>query len=495
MYDEPVAVPIIDLLDSNMMSQYISAAREQYNQAVQEQKEFAKEFGDLYSPSSELNKAYYDQTKGRVNAGLNYLYQNGIDPLRSAEGRAYIAKIIRETPYEKIANWKSDAENMKLYNKAAASLAADGKYDKEYADWTLAQQGLPTMDKFDPYGDTRWTAISPVKYQNIDEFSKPYGDSIKPGLLTKQDVEALGHTYDSKNDYMGISNQQVSNAADKAVQAMKATPQGQFEIQRIKKQMVAQGLNPTDADAEKAFAGKIASGWGTKVGVQAMDANKYAYADYANKLADQLDAKKSARDLNNYIAKLNADRQDEITRKSLGLGNKGSGQNYETIFDVARQSPGQVTSTDIDNLRANGVTLADPSGTWNEVTNSQSQKDDNGNTQSENHKIQRITITDGNTVVRSGGFRAGQQPDRKVTINGKKKIIKHNVQTGLYKTPGRKIEAEVSSGPVYNEKLNRYYIKATVTAVNDNFSAGTVGQSIWVEVKPGYIGKAPNKAN
>lgn len=85
MYDEPVAVPIIDLLDSSMMSQYISAAREQYNQAVQDQKEFAKEFGDLYSPSASLNKAYYDQTKGRVNAGLNYLYQNGIDPLRSAE--------------------------------------------------------------------------------------------------------------------------------------------------------------------------------------------------------------------------------------------------------------------------------------------------------------------------------------------------------------------------------------------------------------------------
>ena len=56
MYDEPVAVPIIDLLDSSMMSQYISAAREQYNQALQEQKEFAKEFGDLYSPSYNLNK-------------------------------------------------------------------------------------------------------------------------------------------------------------------------------------------------------------------------------------------------------------------------------------------------------------------------------------------------------------------------------------------------------------------------------------------------------
>ena len=60
MYDEPVAVPIIDLLDSNMMSQYISAAREQYNQAVQDQKEFAKEFGELYGPNANVNKEFYD---------------------------------------------------------------------------------------------------------------------------------------------------------------------------------------------------------------------------------------------------------------------------------------------------------------------------------------------------------------------------------------------------------------------------------------------------
>ena len=117
MYDEPVAVPIIDLLDSNMMSQYINAAREQYNQAVQDQKEFAKEFGELYSPNANINKQFYEQTRGAVNKGLDYLYQNGIDPLRSAEGRAYIAKIIRERPYAEIANLKAQNESMKTYQK------------------------------------------------------------------------------------------------------------------------------------------------------------------------------------------------------------------------------------------------------------------------------------------------------------------------------------------------------------------------------------------
>ena len=73
--------------------------------------------------------------------------------------------------------------------------------------------------------------------------------------------------------------------------------------------------------------------------------------------------------------------------------------------------------------------------------------------------------------------------------------VSDHVNYGLYKKPRGKITATVTSGPTYNKKLNKYYIKANVISVNNNRSAGMVGESIWVEVKPGYIGKAPNKAN
>lgn len=356
MYDEPVAVPIIDLLDSSMMTQYITAAKEQYNQAVQDQKEFAKEFGELYSPSASLNKAYYDQTKGRVNEGLNYLYQNGIDPLRSAEGRAYISKIIRETPYAQIANWKSDAENMKTYNKSAASLMAEGKYDKDYADYMLKQQGLEPMDQFNPYGDKRWTALSPAEYEQLDALTKTYGDAIKPTLLTKDDVTALGQQYDPNNDYMGISYNQINNAADKAATALATSPQGRFEMQRIKSKMIEQGLNPTDADVQKAFAGKIAAGFGAKAGVQAMDANKFKYAKYQNDLADALDAKKSARDLNNQLTILA--KQQEYAKANGSNGGAGGSKDEPTIFDVANARP--TTSAGLNSqsdLAKNNVSL------------------------------------------------------------------------------------------------------------------------------------------
>ena len=176
MYDEPVAVPIIDLLDSNMMSQYISAAREQYNQAVQEQKDFAKEFGELYGPNANINKQFYDDTKGAVNKGLDYLYQNGIDPLRSAEGRAYIAKIIRERPYAEIANLKAQNESMKTYQRYRAEAMRNGTYDPDFEKFVL---GGKTLETWDPSTDGMWTREAPSKYSSLKDWTSNLFDNMQ----------------------------------------------------------------------------------------------------------------------------------------------------------------------------------------------------------------------------------------------------------------------------------------------------------------------------
>ena len=176
MYDEPVAVPIIDLLDSNMMSQYISAAREQYNQAIQDQKQFAKEFGELYGPNANINKQFYEQTRGAVNKGLDYLYQNGIDPLRSAEGRAYIAKIIRERPYAEIANLKAQNESMKTYQKYRAEAMRNGTYDPDFEKFVL---GGKTLESWDPSIDGMWTREAPSKYSSLKDWTSNLFDNMQ----------------------------------------------------------------------------------------------------------------------------------------------------------------------------------------------------------------------------------------------------------------------------------------------------------------------------
>lgn len=477
MYDEPVAVPIIDLLDSNMMSQYISAAREQYNQAVQDQKEFAKEFGDLYSPSTSLNKAYYDQTRGRVNAGLNYLYQNGIDPLRSAEGRAYIAKIIRETPYDKISKWKADADNMKTFQKAAASMVAEGKLTQDQLDWQMQKYGLD-YDKFDPYTQS-WNTLAPTKMDTLEDLTKLPYSILKPSNLTQKQVEAIGYKYDPKNDYTGITDQMIMDTAGKAIPSVMSTAAGEYYYDKAKQQLQQAGVtNPTDDQVRQQLQSTVAQLWEGKKNI-AWDSNKYSILDYQN----QLDAKKSARDLANQKALLDYKYADDTRRAAKGVpDHSSSGSNYKTIFDAAREQPYIPVSTSIDNLRANGVTLADPDAQWNEYKQSQSQGD-SGNKQTQSTKQQIITVNDGQYIAKSGAFRYLNE-GRSKTVN-----------FGLYRTPGRKITATVTSGPTYNKKLGRYYIKANVISVNNNQSYGAVGQTIWVEVKPGYIGKAPNKAN
>ena len=481
MYDEPVAVPILDILDSGMMSQYISAAREQYNQAVQEQKDFAKEFGDLYSPSYSLNKIYYDKTKGRVNKALNTLYENGIDPLRSAEGRAYIAKVIRETPYADIAKLKADADNMKTYQKAAAAMIADGKLTQDQLDWQMQKQGLD-YDKFDPYTQS-WNQLAPTKMDTLEELTKIPYSVLKPSNLTQQQVESMGYKYDPLNDYTGITDQMIADTAGKSIPSVMSTSAGEYYYDKAKQQLQQAGVyNPTDDQVKQQLQNTVAQLWEGKRTI-AWDPNKYAILNYQNQLADQLDAKKSARDLQNQKALLDYKYADDVRRAYNNIGGHGSsGDNYKTIFDAAREQPYTPVSTSIDDLRANGVTLADPSAQWNEYSQSQSQGSD-GNKRTQSTKQQIITVNDGQYIARSGAF--------KRLNNG----TSNSVNYGLYKKPGRKITATVTSGPTYNKKLNKYYVKANVISVNNNQSAGTVGQSIWVEVKPGYIGKAPNKAN
>ena len=478
MYDEPVATPILDLLDSTMMQQYISAAREQYNQALQEQKDLAKEFGDLYSPSSTLNKAYYDATKGRLNNAMNYLYQNGIDPLRSAEGRAYLAKVVREVPYSDIAKWKTDAENMKTFQKASASMVAEGKLTQDQLNWQMQKYGLD-YDKFDPYTQN-WNTLAPTKMDTLEDLTKIPYSILKPSNLTQQQVEAMGYKYDPKNDYTGITDQMIMDTAGKAIPSVMSTAAGEYYYDKAKQQLQQAGVtNPTDDQIKQQLQGTVAQLWEGKKNI-AWDPNKYSLLNYQNILADQLDANKSARDLANQKALIDYKTVDDARRASLGI--EHSGNNYKTIFDVAREQPYTPVTTSIDDLRSNGVTLADPDAQWNEYTQSQSQGD-SGNKQTQSTKQQIITINDGKYIARSGAFKRLNEG------------ISKSVNYGIYKKPGRKITATVTSGPTYNKKLGKYYIKANVISVNNNQSAGAVGQTIWVEVKPGYIGKAPNKAN
>lgn len=439
MYDEPVAVPIIDLLDSSMMSQYISAAREQYNQSVQEQKEFAKEFGDLYSPSVSLNKAYYDQTRGRVNAGLNYLYQNGIDPLRSAEGRAYIAKIIRETPYDKISKWKADADNMKTFQKAAASMVAEGKLTQDQLGWQMQKYGLD-YDKFDPYTQS-WNTLAPTKMDTLEDLTKIPYSVLKPSNLTQKQVEAMGYKYDPKNDYTGITDQMIMDTAGKAIPSVMSTAAGEYYYDKAKQQLQQAGVtNPTDDQVKQQLQGTVAQLWEGKKNI-AWDPNKYSILDYQNKLADR-------------------------------SGRGGKSKNLWTIFDVAHNKPGQSAGLGTtDDYQKEGVAFSDPGVQVRRAK-----------TNGEYQTVVTFKVGDAHPVKR-GGFKSDG-----TTTPPWKKAMK-----------GRQVNATVMGGLTYNAKTRKYYVRCKLDNTSDQTDKTLREWSgvteFWLPVRETHKGSPSNTEN
>lgn len=432
--DEPVSIPMVQMYDTDMMKMYIAAAKGEYERAYQEQKDFAKEFGELYSPSSTLNKAYYDATKGRVSAAMDYLYQNGIDPLRSQEGRAYIAKVIREVPYSDIAKWKTDAENMKTFQKAAATMVAEGKLTQDQLRYQMGELGL-SYDKFDPYKQ-QWDTLAPTKMDSLQDLTKFQYDQLKPSMLTKDQVESEGYKYDPMNDYTGITYQSIEDAAGKSIPSVLQSAYGGYWYDRAKKQLQDQGVvNPTDEQTRKQLQDTVAQMYNSKH-IFAYEPNKFALQKYSSDL-----------DLNNALAKINAEveadakktRNEYKIAKEYGYskgGGKGSSSS-NTIIDWADAYPGEKQTPDMHKSLTNqGVRFVDPNVSYkysesnltthesetqkeNPISRRASSTGQSNATTSSNATIKssshKITVNENTTAVAYGGF--GKKQNKVISLS------------------------------------------------------------------------------
>lgn len=207
-YEEPVLFPSMNLYDTGMMQMYINAAREQYNQNREDMKEFIKQYGDFVSPISADMQWVDEQTRGRINDAMNYLQQNGIDPLRSAEGRAVIQRVINTTNVAGINARRQSAENRKLWDKAAAALKVEGKYNEDFANWAFNQKYKVNPDQWNTSVNGIFQETSPEAYQDLNSATKAWYDQMQPGYLgtTLDGYDYIGNTPD---DVRAIAKQNL----------------------------------------------------------------------------------------------------------------------------------------------------------------------------------------------------------------------------------------------------------------------------------------------
>ena len=205
-----IQYPVKDLYDKQIMQMSIAAARDMYEKGQQQLKDFYKEYGDFMSPIAKDMDWYNQNVTGKVRDTINNLYANGIDPLRSAEGRAAVAQLIYSMPTGDIAKMKQSAAAAEEYIKNRGKLEATGAWDPDFE--RFANQGQ-MLEDWDTIKNGSWNRTSPSELKTLKELTEPWYNQRTAHILDKAGVESFGMQYDPRYNYTGFTDQDLLDIA------------------------------------------------------------------------------------------------------------------------------------------------------------------------------------------------------------------------------------------------------------------------------------------
>lgn len=278
-YDNWVQLPTKDIYDTQMMAMAINAAKDMYNEGQQQMKDFQTEYGNFITPILADQEWYNNNVIGKVRNTINALYAAGIDPSRSAEGRAAISQLINSIDVGSVNKLRSSAENAKEYLKERAKLELQGLYNPIIEKY--AGEGLDTFDTL--RGGKIWDRMSPVPYQNMADFSKAYFDNISP---LQRSATKNGVTYTISE----VTEPMLQDIADRHFNDLVQTPQGQLMYKYYK------DVYGSDEAARAAFNNAVVSG--------NLDRRKYA-DDYNEQYINDQKLKQGWAKINQDAAQFN----------------------------------------------------------------------------------------------------------------------------------------------------------------------------------------------
>ena len=230
--------------------QYANAVYNDYQQGVQEMKEFNKEFGNFMSPITADQEWWNDNVTKPVQDLINDAYANGVDLLRSPQGRAMISKLIASRPYGDMAFKKLRAENAREYYKNAGVLAAQNKYDKDFA-------------MFNGEDPNQWAEnyagmTAPTQFQTLKEATNDWYNNRSLRSATDEEKKKLG--LDRRYDWKLFDDNDLMNIARDQTPGWQNSPQAKYYRHLAEKQLQAEGNeNPSSEEIEARLQRNIAS--------------------------------------------------------------------------------------------------------------------------------------------------------------------------------------------------------------------------------------------
>ena len=367
-YDEAVSMPIVDLYDDGMMSQYINAMQRDYERGYQEQKQFNQEFGDLMSPSYKLNEAFYNSTRGRVYDILNKAQKQGVDLTRSVEGRSIISNVINSIPYDKISDWRRDAQAMNDFQKAKADMITNGTYSDAFQKFYQDKYGLMDINDYDPYDNKRFNQTAPAKYQTLQQFVDPEFAGIKDSDLTPEQVRSLGLIPNKNYNYKGVSADMLARSLESKMPGLRGNDIYDFYREQARQDLINKNRNiphyqPTEEEVDKQF---VRDAVVTGLKHTRIDKSADEFAKLAVNHAYDIDTenRKFGHDveLANLKAKHEADKNDTKGMNDPFIESKNTNAYGKIGQDISYQyAPEGISSNRIQPI-SSGVRLSAPKG-------------------------------------------------------------------------------------------------------------------------------------
>lgn len=246
VFDPTMAKMVLDAQDK-----YFNAIYADYQQGLQDMKEFNKEYGDFITPILADQEWYNRNVTGRIRNFINDAYAQGIDLTRSQQGRAALAKLINSVDVGSVAKLRSSAANANEYLKERAKLEAAGLYNPTLEKY--AGKGLDTFSTLG--GDGIWDRMSPTRITDVATFGNPYFEGMKPNI---RKVSKNGAIYNIE----AITEEDLRDIANSHFNELVSTPQGNLMYQYYRDIAQQNGFSDKDVDekAREYFNNAVADG-------------------------------------------------------------------------------------------------------------------------------------------------------------------------------------------------------------------------------------------
>lgn len=213
-----------------------------YDKAEKRIDDFYKEYDNFVTPIQKDQDWYNENVINRFRRGIDELYANGEDPLRTATGRAKLAQLARSIDVGTVNKLRTSAHNAAEFLKERSRLEAAGLYNP-----LLAQYDGPDINSYSTAESGTWDKMSPTPYHNMADFSKSFFDNIAP-FERSRTKNGVSYTVSE------INPQDLYRIAEAHYNDLVNTPQGQLMYKMYKDQL------GSDAAARQAFNDAVVSG-------------------------------------------------------------------------------------------------------------------------------------------------------------------------------------------------------------------------------------------